>query len=299
MNVAFGLFCGFLASRLVWLFVRETLQSDVFLRSNYRKHSLPTAGGLVVVLALLVVEAIRACLGAFGVGDTAFATPTRLVFLGGAVGFGLLGLLDDLAAEGSGGGFSGHLRSLAEGRLTTGGVKLIGGGALALVLAGPAGGLGGADRGPYAFGWLVIDALVIALCANLANLFDRAPGRVTKISALCFGGLVIAAVASERLGFLAGGAVIFGAALALLYDDLHEHVMVGDTGANIFGATVGISVVLVTSRATHVIVLAVLFALNTVSELVSFSAVIDRVGVLRTLDRLGTLPARKRHRRAQ
>jgi UDP-GlcNAc:undecaprenyl-phosphate/decaprenyl-phosphate GlcNAc-1-phosphate transferase len=299
MNVAFGLFCGFLASRLVWLFVRETLHSQVFLRNNYRKHSLPTAGGLVYVLSLLIVEAIRACFGALGIGDTAFATPTRLVFLGGAVGFGLLGLLDDLAAEGSGGGFRGHLRSLSDGRLTTGGIKLIGGGALALVLAGPAGGLGGADRGPYAFGWLLIDALVIALCANLANLFDRAPGRVTKVSALCFAALLVAAVVSDRLGFLAGGAVIFGAAIALLYDDLHEHVMVGDTGANILGATVGISVVLVTSRATHVFVLAFLLALNTLSELVSFSAVIDRVGVLRTVDRLGALPARKRHQRVE
>ena len=45
---------------------------------------------------------------------------------------------DDLAGDGSSRGFGGHLRALGERRLTTGAVKLFGGGAVALLVASAA-----------------------------------------------------------------------------------------------------------------------------------------------------------------
>ena len=89
---------------------------------------------------------------------------------------------------------------------------------------------------------------------------------------------------------LSGVAVVIGAALALLLDDLHERLMLGDAGANVVGAALGLGVVLTCAPATRLVVLAIVTFLNLLSEVVSFSRVIDAVPPLRFLDRTGRLP---------
>ena len=66
--------------------------------------------------------------------------------------------------------------------------------------------------------------------------------------------------------------------------------MLGDTGANLLGAVLGLAVVLETSRPVRTVVLIALVVLNLASERVSFSSVIDRTPGLRQLDRLGRRP---------
>ena len=83
---------------------------------------------------------------------------------------------------------------------------------------------------------------------------------------------------------------VVGAAAGLLPADLGERLMLGDTGANLLGAVLGLAVVLETSRPVRTVVLIVLIVLNLASERVSFSAVIDRTPGLRQLDRLGRRP---------
>jgi UDP-N-acetylmuramyl pentapeptide phosphotransferase/UDP-N-acetylglucosamine-1-phosphate transferase len=64
--------------------------------------------------------------------------------------------------------------------------------------------------------------------------------------------------------------------------------MLGDTGANALGATLGVGLLLrVRSRTGRAAAVAALVALTAASERVSFSAVIDRSPGLRWLDRLG------------
>jgi UDP-N-acetylmuramyl pentapeptide phosphotransferase/UDP-N-acetylglucosamine-1-phosphate transferase len=131
---------------------------------------------------------------------------------------------------------------------------------------------------------LLLDGALVALCANLANLFDRAPGRVAKVSLLAAAVLVaVTAAAPELLGL----AVVAGATLALLVPDLRERMMLGDAGANPLGATLGLAVVLTVDPAARTWTLVAVLALNLVSERVSFSRVIDRVPPLRFVDRLG------------
>ena len=136
-------------------------------------------------------------------------------------------------------------------------------------------------------GRLILDALLVALAANLANLFDRAPGRVLKVGALCAIALGAAALMDRDL---AGVAVAVGASVALLPADLGEHLMLGDTGANPLGAVLGLGVVLVAPFGVRIAVLAVVLALNLASEAVSFSVVIDAVAPLRWVDRVGRQP---------
>ena len=86
-------------------------------------------------------------------------------------------------------------------------------------------------------------------------------------------------------------APVMGATFGLLGDDLHERLMLGDTGANVIGAVLGLAVVLGSQESTRIVVMVVLLALNVAAELVSFSDVIDRVPPLRWLDRLGRVTA--------
>jgi UDP-N-acetylmuramyl pentapeptide phosphotransferase/UDP-N-acetylglucosamine-1-phosphate transferase len=85
--------------------------------------------------------------------------------------------------------------------------------------------------------------------------------------------------------------VLVGGALAMLLDDLRERVMLGDTGANLLGAVVGLSVVVTGTPVTRLAVLAGLAILNGISEWVSFSRVIEGFPPLRLVDRAGRRPS--------
>ncbi|MEA3076800.1 MAG: hypothetical protein QOF60_1708 [Actinomycetota bacterium] len=276
MAVAAALVVGFLAARIVWLLLRPVFGAEVFARSNYRGHSLPTAAGLVLAVAVVGVEAVRILLAA-AIGDDSRLHGARLGVLVLVVGLALLGLIDDLAGDGERRGFRGHVEALAAGRLTTGGLKLFGGAALALVAVA-------AVRPSSDVGFLVADAALVALAANLGNLFDRAPGRTIKVAAIAFAAVVAGTRAAASL---APAAVVVGAALALVVDDLRERLMLGDTGANVLGGVIGLGVVVAGSPVVRLATLGGVLVLNGISEWVSFSRVIDRVPPLRAIDRLG------------
>ena len=279
MTVLVAVVLGLVVGWCAWRSLGDLLAGPVFARSNHRGATLPTAGGLVVVVAALVVAASAVVAEAGGWQGAGRVAPGALV-LATTAGFALLGLVDDLAGTGADGrGFRGHVRALARGRITTGGLKLVGGGTLALAVCAPVSGGGLAI--------LVVDALVVALAANAGNLFDRAPGRTLKVGGFAFVVLVLATGAPASL---AGVAVVAGAALALLPADLRERLMVGDTGANALGGVLGLGVVAATAPTTRLAVMVVLFGLNAAGEVVSFSRIIDAVAPLRALDRAGRRP---------
>jgi UDP-N-acetylmuramyl pentapeptide phosphotransferase/UDP-N-acetylglucosamine-1-phosphate transferase len=252
------------------------LTSPVLQRTNYRGRSVATAGGLVIVLAVLVVEAARTALAEFGLGEELSDSLLRSMVLFACFAFAFLGLIDDLLAAPGDRGFRGHLGALAHGRLTTGAMKLFGGGVVAIVLTAAPGEVSGRR--------LLADAALVALAANLGNLLDRAPGRTIKVGLLVY--VPIALVAGTAPVGLALAPVV-GATAGLLVADLRERLMLGDTGANLLGAVLGLAVVLEASRPVRTVVLVVLVLLNAASERVSFTAVIDRTPVLRQFDRLG------------
>ena len=260
-----------------WWLLRDTFAKPLFSRTNVRGASVPVAVGVLLPIVLVAAASLLV------LGDSAawFEVPRAplLTTVLAATGFGLLGLLDDLAGDGGSRGFGGHLRALADRHLTTGAVKLFGGGAVAVLVASTV-----SDERPAR---LLADAALIALSANLANLLDRAPGRVGKAGLVAAVPIGLVAGLDERL---VGPVVVLGAMVALLGPDLREQLMLGDTGANVVGATLGLAVVMTAAASTRSIVLAVVLALNLLSERVSFSRVIDRTPPLRALDRLGRAP---------
>ncbi len=280
MTVVVALLVGFVTVRFLRVASTDFLRAPALQRTNFRDVSLPTAGGVFIVLALLIVEGGRAVLGALGVGPETGLTLARSEVLFAVFGFGFLGLVDDLVAVGNDRGFRGHLSALRQGRVTTGLLKLVGGVCVAVVLVATPGFKSGRT--------LLVDGVLIALAANLGNLLDRAPGRTIKAAAVVY----------VPLAFVLGDgptgvaiAVVMGATFGLFGDDVRERLMLGDTGSNVIGAVLGLAVVLGTSETTRLIVMVALVALNVAAELVSFSRVIDRVPPLRAFDRAGRKPA--------
>lgn len=278
MTLALVALVGVLASGGLWLLARPAFAAPVLQRTNYRGAPVPVAAGVVLAVAVIATEALLVVSESLGRDPAAGEQVGRTAVLIATLGFGLLGAFDDLAAHGDDRGFKGHLSSLLKGRLTTGGLKLAGGGLLAIVVVHAT----GEDH----FGRLALGAGVVALGANLGNLFDRAPGRTTKV-ALLAGAAVMAAAAAADRPLLVGMVAVLGAGMGLLVPDLRESLMLGDAGANVLGAAVATGVVATTGVAVQLAVLAALVVLNLSSEVVSFSRAIDKIAPLRALDRLG------------
>lgn len=300
MLAAFGLH-GALGAALslgacMWLAGRHGSQPG-FARltaNNYRGSRIPAVGGIAIMLAVLVTEAVVATAALAGIGgseqaDLGFAGSRRagsapLALLASpehrgtlvlALGFFLLGLVDDIAGDSGSKGMWGHLRELMRGRITTGSIKALGGGLLALIV-----GAWWERSVPLA----LLDGVLIALASNLLNLLDLRPGRAGKVFVTAW---IPLALAGRNLPYLPASAAFAAAASAWLPYDLREKAMLGDSGSTMLGAVLGagaISVLGVTGRALAV---AVLVAANLASERWSFSRIIEARPFLRWLDDLG------------
>lgn len=218
---------------VAWVLVAPAFAHDVFTRQNFRGRDLPTAAGAVIALVILAANAVVVVTEAAGAEPDDVMVASLRLSLVAVLGFALLGLLDDLGGTGESGGFLGHFRALFQGRLTTGAIKLFGGAAVAVVVVADPLSAAGDGSG---VGRLLADGALVALAANLANLFDRAPGRVIKVSVLAFVGLLVAVGLAPEL---AGVALVMGAGVGLMLPDLKERLMLGDTGANVLGARWG------------------------------------------------------------
>lgn len=256
---------------------------------NFRGAEVPAVGGVVVLAALLSVEAVLALVALIrpvaldssrgtlspGAVPVTFLSLDHVGLLLLALGFFALGAVDDLAGPGDARGFRGHLSSLARGIVTGGAIKAFGGFALALVV----GGLWELRAGPA-----VLDAFLIALSANIINLLDVRPGRATKAF---LAGWVPLAAAGWTAPFLPSSAVVAAAALVWLPADLRERGMLGDAGANLLGGVLGAGLALQLPTGGKLAAAGGLAALTIVSEVWSFSSAIRRIPPLRFLDRLG------------
>ncbi|UCC68217.1 MAG: glycosyltransferase [Armatimonadota bacterium] len=252
-------------------------------KPNYLGRRLPAASGLlfpVIALPALWFSHMEPQIRASGI---------LLIALLAAVG-----LLDDLfAPRQQARGLRGHLLSLARGRLTTGAIKAVGG-----LGAGLAAGI---ILHPGQPALIALDALLIALTANLLNLLDLRPGRCLKgfglLSALA---LILApyslhlqqvaepplrgfGMAFHLLGPLLAAAIVSAPA------DFAGRTMMGDVGANVLGAAAGLALVLVLGPWDRLAALLILAAVHLACERFSLSEIMAHSRFLSFLDRLGTV----------
>ncbi len=236
---------------------------------NHRGNEVPAVLGLVLVAAGVA--------GAFLVAVSDGVTTSGWIAAAAALLVAAAGLVDDLAPAGPR-GLRGHLRALADGHVSTGVVKLFTVGAVAIVVAASA----APDRAP---GARVAGAVLIAAATNVWNGLDVRPGRALKFGYLALPALVTCAW--PDVPFAPG--VALGSVLVLPWD-AGERAMLGDTGANLLGFTIGVAMFDTLSDAGIVAAAAIAVALNVVADTVTLSRVIDRTPPLRWWDRLGARP---------
>ncbi len=251
---------------MAWIVGRYDLR-----RPNFRGQRIPMIAGLAFVLG---GEFFYACEWLWQGVHTSLAAVYFLVTLG----FGGLGLLDDLKGDRKVGGFRGHFRALARGRLTTGGAKALGGGLLSLAA-------GFLIVAPHPFGYALLAGLLIALSANTLNLLDLRPGRC--LFGFFVGAATIGAVLLTQhtlgAGFLLWLAVAF--AMILYPMDAAGMLMLGDTGSNAFGAVLGVAGAIYFSPFWQCVLVIFLLGFQFWCERYSLSRVIENNPFLRALDR--------------
>jgi UDP-N-acetylmuramyl pentapeptide phosphotransferase/UDP-N-acetylglucosamine-1-phosphate transferase len=308
---------GALASRQALTLVATSVHPAKLARTNFRGRQVTLAGGPALALGATVGAAL-------GAGSPRL----RAAALVAGLGAGAVGGYDDqvgMRPEQKAKGFRGHLTALAEGRVTSGLIKIVGVGASGLAAAAllaadrsaavaddrsaadrPAAGRSAragrrgprvsaarstARRGPGAptsrAGWRPWVDVVLAggVIAGTANLFNLLDLRPGRAIKA---GLLVSAplvVGGGTGSGVAAGAA--GAAAGLLPADLDEEIMLGDAGANALGALLGTALAARTGTAGRAALLAGIAALTAASEKVSFTQVIGRTPVLRELDALG------------
>ncbi len=201
-----------------------------------------------------------------------------------AIGAGsLAGYIDDHLEErfpAQGKGLRGHIGALREGKISSGALKIL------IVGTGAAAGTlflersGGTVRRLVQWG---SQTVLVAGSANLMNLLDLRPGRAVKAGTAA----AIASVFSTNPvnALLAAGTL--GGGLACLPEDLRGETMMGDMGANAFGAGLGMAIASVHCPWIRWAGVIDVVGLTLLSEKVSFTKVIAETPWLDRLDRLG------------
>jgi len=209
--------------------------------------------------------------------------------------FGSLGVLDDLAGEANARGWRGHLTAFfRQKKVTTGFIKLVGGGVGAIFLSAWLFSVNVSPSLPrlsaHWLSLLVFGTVLIALSANTLNLLDVRPSRALKgFWVLSLVGLLLSGGEGwwSLLPLLAG-------TVAYAPADFRRQAMMGDAGSNPLGACFGVWVLNHWMSPSSSIVtvelwvlLAIFVAFQFYAECRSLTEDIKRVPPLRWLDELG------------
>jgi UDP-N-acetylmuramyl pentapeptide phosphotransferase/UDP-N-acetylglucosamine-1-phosphate transferase len=267
-----GLLAGFGLEALLLFFLLKLLQEAGAVRENYLGNAIPVSAGISFPMVTLAVYLL------YGIGgryETGFH-----VFLLGITAISLLGFIDDILGKRDVTGFKGHFRALFKGRLTTGGLKAMGGGVIGfyLALTNPT------VTSSISAGEVILNTLIIALFANMLNLLDLRPGRAIKGFLLILALIAILGLGTTEWILIAP---LLGAVLCYFGLDLKARAMMGDAGSNVLGLALGYLCVISLGLTVRIFILAVLLGMHLYTERYSLSRTIEKVRILKVLDDLG------------
>lgn len=236
--------------------------------SNYRGKAIPVIGGMAFVPVMLMASLLLMIIKP----ENTRVYNNYLILV---LCSGFAGIADDLVGAGGPKGLIKHLRSTMDGRLTTGFIKALAGLMVSCVVS-----LGAESSFEF-----MINAALISLCTNTVNLFDLRPGRAIKLY-LASTLLLLINIYEEFYKVLPALVLCIAACIFLFYD-LNEVCMLGDTGANILGSTLGYHMTLVLGIELKLPLLALMAFLNLMAEKVSFTEIIKKSRLLDYFDKLG------------
>ena len=253
---------------IIPLFRSLLIESNV-LRPNYKKDMIPVSMG-IVFLPMLIINAI--ILAYF---TTNFKDMLHIfIFLFGLVSMFFAGILDDIIGNRDVSGLKGHFKSLLNGKLTTGGFKALFGGFIGLVISIAI------SKNIYD---IVINTLIIALSTNLMNLLDLRPGRAIKVY-LFLAIVIFLTIVGYPKGLLL---LIVPSVLVYFAHDLKAKAMMGDTGSNVLGISIGILVAMGYGLGVRVGWLVFLIFIHLLTEKYSLTKIIEQNKFLNFIDKLG------------
>ncbi|MHB1458811.1 MAG: hypothetical protein ACYC0V_18020 [Armatimonadota bacterium] len=237
------------------------------LRINFKGQSIPVGYGFIITMTAIPVYMMMAI--AVGISRDAW---TYIIAI---LGFGLLGLVDDIFGNREATGFKGHFSLLIKGKITTGITKVIFGGILSLIL--------GYIINGYQPTVIIVNGLLIALSANLLNLLDLRPGRAVS----CFWlGLIILILIFPITIFYVMLLPVVIPCLYLTFLDRSARVMLGDAGSNVLGAVLGVSFAMAAGMPCKLAMIFILICIHVYAERYSISGLIESNRILRRIDRL-------------
>lgn len=259
-------------------YLNNLLIDSNLIKPNYRGEKIPAAAGMLFIIVLPFTVG-----AGFMLAVESFDPKYAILFLLGVLGMGLAGLIDDCLGSHLVKGFKGHLKAFFKERtLTTGALKALFGGFIALVFSIANARLNGFGRYPWMF---LVDFFLVALAANIINLFDLRPGRAGKVFLLLF--TIILLLSKNFINFIGLFLPVLVILLLYLPYDLKAKMMLGDAGSNFLGATLGIMMVWMLSDFGKIVALAIFLVLQLAAERLSFSEIIDKYGPLKYLDQIG------------
>ncbi|GAB6182136.1 glycosyl transferase [Desulfotomaculum defluvii] len=260
---------SYIIARMILPSILRLITEAGYVRPNFRGDQIPVGVGLVFFLSAILPTGLLIFVNRdiYQIGGLLY-----LFVLGSMT---LLGMTDDIFGSRADSGLRGHLKKMLRGELTTGGLKLVVGGIMSLVVA-----INISNH------WqeIIVNTLVVALSVNAINLLDLRPGRAGK--GFLLAGVILGLI-SWSSSHLVWCVITAGALLAYLPSDLKARAMMGDTGSNALGATIGITSVLVLPENLKMGYLILLIAFHIFTEKYSLTKIIEKNKMLNYLDQLG------------
>ncbi len=260
---------GYLITKLIFPKIYIMLIESNCIRPNYKKEMIPLCAGLIFIPTITILSLISFLI---------FNNDKYILilsFMVSVISMGLVGLIDDILGNKKVSGLKGHLLYLFNrGKLTTGAFKALYGGLVSLLIS-------------FLISSTIIDILIntiiIALFTNTINLLDLRPGRALK-GYLFFSITLVLLYIDNPLNILLFG--LIGSVSVYAPYDFQSKAMMGDTGSNVLGVSLGI--ICATSPSyIRIIYLIFLIIFHIYTEIYSLTTSIEKNKFLRYLDELG------------
>lgn len=253
---------------IIPLFKNLLIESNI-LRPNYKKDMIPVSMG-IVFLPMIIINGI--ILAFFTVEHENLLYLFMFIF--GMISMFFAGVLDDIIGNRDVSGLKGHFKSLLKGSLTTGGFKALFGGFVGVIISVAI---------SKNLGDIVVNTLIIALSTNLMNLLDLRPGRAIKVYISISTVLFLTLTGYVKSLML----LIVPNVLAYFNYDLKARAMMGDTGSNVLGISVGMLIVMGCSIKIRIGWLVFLVLIHILTEKYSLTQIIEKNKFLNFIDKLG------------
>ena len=273
---------GFLGTYFMIPLFKSMLVNGNVIRPNYKNEMIPVGMG-IVFLPMIIINSI--ILGFVTLNNIWFVSSSNYnlnivwllclaLYIFSMMAMFFAGALDDLIGNRNVSGLKGHFKSLFKGELTTGGFKALFGGFVGLVVSVCI---------SSSIVDIIVNTLIIALSTNLMNLFDLRPGRAIKVYLVIMIPIYITLTGYTKVFPL----LILPNVLAYFNIDLKARGMMGDTGSNVLGISIGVLIAFGYGIKVRVAWLVFLVLMHLITEKFSLTKIIEKNKVLKFIDDLG------------